>query len=124
MSDSGKKSSSKTVVILWVVAVCFCAVLIVAIVIPNLVRTRVGGPPIPCVINLRGIDAAKIEWAQENSKTNGTIVTESDIKPYLLLDPGGNLRKCPQGGTYTIGKVGDKPTCSLGTNGNSDHILP
>ena len=67
-----------------------------------------------CVNNLRQIDAAKNEWALETGKTNsGIIVTESDIKPYIKLDAKGNLPKCPQGGIYTIGKIGQPPTCSV-----------
>jgi outer membrane lipoprotein-sorting protein/predicted RNase H-related nuclease YkuK (DUF458 family) len=66
-----------------------------------------------CINNLRQIDAAKNEWALEKGKANGTAVTEDDIKPYIKLDADGNLPKCPSGGTYTIGKVGEKPTCSI-----------
>jgi outer membrane lipoprotein-sorting protein len=63
-----------------------------------------------CINNLRQIDAAKNEWALEKGKANGTLVTEADITPYIM---GGVLPKCPAGGTYTIGKVGEKPTCSI-----------
>jgi hypothetical protein len=66
-----------------------------------------------CINNLRQIDAAKNEWALEKGKANGAPVTEDDIKPYIKLDANGNLPKCPDGGTYTIGKVGEKPTCSI-----------
>jgi hypothetical protein len=66
-----------------------------------------------CINNLRQIDAAKNEWALEKGKPNGTPVTEDDIKPYIKLDANGNFPKCPAGGTYTIGKVGEKPTCSI-----------
>jgi outer membrane lipoprotein-sorting protein len=63
-----------------------------------------------CINNLRQIDAAKNEFALEKGKANGTIVTETDITPYLV---GGKMPVCPSGGTYTIGKVGEKPTCSI-----------
>jgi len=66
-----------------------------------------------CINNLRQIDAAKNEWALEKGKPNGTPVTEADIKPYIKLDANGNLPTCPSGGKYTIGKVGEKPTCSI-----------
>jgi hypothetical protein len=72
-----------------------------------------------CINNLRQIDAAKNEWALEKRKTTGTLITEDDIKPYLKLDANGNLPQCPAGGKYTIGKVGEKPTCSI-----SGHELP
>jgi outer membrane lipoprotein-sorting protein len=66
-----------------------------------------------CINNLRQIDAAKNEWALEKGKATGTAVTEANIKPYIKLDADGNLPKCPGGGTYTIGNVGEKPTCSI-----------
>ena len=72
-----------------------------------------------CINNLRQIDAAKQEWALEKGKANGTPVTEDDIKPYLKLDASGNIPKCPAGGKYTIGKVGELPTCSI-----PGHALP
>lgn len=72
-----------------------------------------------CINNLRQIDGAINEWALEKGKTNGTVVTEADIKPYLKLDASGNLPKCPGGGTYTLGKVGGHPTCTI-----LGHVLP
>lgn len=66
-----------------------------------------------CINNLRQIDAAKNQWALENGKKAGDTVTEADIKPYIKLDANGNLPKCPSGGKYTIGKVGENPTCSI-----------
>ncbi|HEX3890462.1 MAG TPA: hypothetical protein VHX90_06380, partial [Verrucomicrobiae bacterium] len=76
-----------------------------------------------CINNLRQIDAAKNQWALENGKTNGTAVTEDDIKPYIKLganeSSANGFPTCPSGGTYTIGKVGEKPTCST-----AGHFLP
>jgi outer membrane lipoprotein-sorting protein len=72
-----------------------------------------------CINNLRQIDGAKNEFALEKGKKNGDPVTEADIKPYLKLDANGNLPKCPAGGKYTIGKVGELPTCSI-----PGHVLP
>ena len=61
----------------------------------------------------------------EYGKTNGDIIHyPNDLTPYIKLNKDGKIPPCPQGGIYSIKKVGDKPTCSLGTNGNSDHVLP
>jgi outer membrane lipoprotein-sorting protein len=79
----------------------------------NMATARARSQQNACINNLRQIDAAKNEWALEKGKPNGTAVTEADIKPYIKLDASGNLPKCPAGGTYTIGKVGEKPTCSI-----------
>jgi hypothetical protein len=97
----------------------FVIPMMMAIAIPNFVKARDTSMQNACINNLRQIDAAKNEWALENNKTNGTPVTEADIKPYIKLDASGNLPKCPAGGTYTIGPIGQVPTCSV-----SGHKLP
>jgi hypothetical protein len=56
------------------------------------------------------IDSAKQQWALENHKRDTDTPTEQNIAPYL---PGGKLPACPDGGTYTIGAVGEKPRCSI-----------
>lgn len=76
---------------------------------------------ITCINNLRDINAAKNEWALENGKTNGVVVVANQLTNYLHH---GIMPKCPSGGVYTIGKVGELPTCSLGTNVNPPHVLP
>jgi len=82
---------------------------------------------------MRQIDSAKDQWAFEHGAKINDVVTLNDIKPYLLvsngmpylkLDAKGNLPKCPAGGTYTIGKVGTPPTCSLGSTVTPAHVLP
>jgi len=50
-------------------------------------------PANACINNLRQIDAAKNEWALENGKSNGVIVTENNIKSYIKLDSSGNIPK-------------------------------
>ena len=72
-----------------------------------------------CINNLRQIDAAKNQFALEKGKKSGDPVTEADIKPYIKLDANGNLPKCPAGGKYTIGNIGENTTCSI-----PDHVLP
>jgi hypothetical protein len=104
------------------------------VAIPNCVRSPWTSPATACINNLREIDGAKEEWTlKHNAKTND-IVTFDQIKPYLVpddqpnafikLDAKGNLPKCPEGGIYTIGRIGEPPTCSLGTTVNPQHVLP
>jgi general secretion pathway protein G len=101
--------------ILIVLTLCLFTGFAVAFVIPGFVAASLARSSNACVNNLRVIDGAKQQWALENGKTNG-IVTWADIKPYLNLDSNGDLPKCPQGGTYTIGRLGEDPTCSVGTS--------
>jgi hypothetical protein len=88
-------------------------VLMLPIAIPNFVRARDTAQMNMCINNLRQIDGAKNEWALENNKTNGAPVTAADIKPFLKLKTNEDFLKCPAGGTYTIGPVGESPTCSV-----------
>jgi hypothetical protein len=104
-----------------------------AISVPNFIREPVTSPANACINSLRQIDAAKNQWALEHSAKSNDVVTIDDIRPYIesernnpfiKLDAKGNLPKCPSGGTYTIGKVGENPTCSLGTTVTPAHVLP
>lgn len=63
-----------------------------------------------CIANLKLIDAAKLQWAIENNKSDDAIPTAQDLLPYLK---GGVFPVCPSGGVYTINPVGEAPTCSI-----------
>jgi hypothetical protein len=105
------------------------------VAIPSFVRDPWTSPANACINNLRRIDAAKNQWVLEHNAKSNDVVTLDDIKPYLehdlepngkpyiKFDAKGNLPKCPSGGIYTIGKVGDAPTCSVGTNNTLAHVL-
>jgi hypothetical protein len=82
----------------------------------NLAAARAKSQQNACINNLRQIDGAKNEFALEKGKKNGDDVTEADIAPYIV---GGKMPTCPSGGKYTIGKVGENPTCSI-----PGHALP
>jgi hypothetical protein len=69
-----------------------------------------------CIANLRSIQVAKAQWALENGKTAADIPTEQDLIIYL---PNSVFPVCPAGGSYTIGAIGNAPTCSI-----TGHVLP
>jgi len=85
--------------------------LIATIAIPNFSGRRETAPKNTCINNLRLIDAAIQQWALENNKTNSDSPTWEDIKKYLARG-GSEIPKCPLGGTYKMGTVLDRPTCS------------
>jgi hypothetical protein len=93
--------------ILW--AVIFIPMLL-AIAIPNFVKARDTAMMNACLNNLRQIDAAKNQWALEKRGKTGDVPAAQDLKPYLK---NGVFPTCPAGGTYTIGAVGNDPTCSI-----------
>jgi len=72
-----------------------------------------------CINNLRLFDAAKQQWALENRKLSTDTPGIEDLRPYIGRGPNGEMPTCPDGGTYTIGTVGEKPTCSVPA-----HVLP
>jgi hypothetical protein len=71
-------------------------------------------PAFSCTRNLRQIDGAKLQWALEHRPiTNGAVLNWDDIRPYLPPSLSNSLPKCPQGGTYAVGRDGELPSCSI-----------
>jgi hypothetical protein len=107
-----------------VLVTCLLVGFLALVVVPEFVAATLSRAANPCINNLRQIEAAKEEWALDRGKANGDLVTDNDIKPYIKLDSTGNLPKCPLGGSYTIGRVGEDPKCSIGTSAwPNDHVL-
>jgi hypothetical protein len=110
----------------------FLVPMLVAIAIPNFVKARTTAQANACINNLRQIDAAKQEWALENNKQSTNTPTQGDLTRYFNNGKdtrsnsatNGQWPVCPAGGKYTIGPVGEAPTCSLGTNTLPAHVLP
>jgi hypothetical protein len=61
-----------------------------------------------CAHNLEVIAAGKGLWAEKNQKGADDAPTMEDLAVYVRHTPS-----CPSGGTYTIGKVGELPSCSI-----------
>jgi hypothetical protein len=69
-----------------------------------------------CINNLRQIDGAKEQWALENQKPPGTLVSTEDLAHYLSNKA---IPTCPAGGIYTLNPVGLHPICNI-----PGHVLP
>lgn len=73
-----------------------------------------------CYNNLRQIDGAKEQWASEKNKGSEDEPTREDLASYIKT---GILPTCPmrdkfgKRGVYTIGKVGERPRCSVPGHG-------
>jgi hypothetical protein len=64
-----------------------------------------------CIANLKQVEGAMLTWAMENHKSTNEIPPEADLfgpQVYLSVKP-----TCPDGGTYTVGPVGERPRCSV-----------
>lgn len=101
-----------------IVAVALLGVLAV-VVIPADFRASFQPSEAPCVGRLMQIDSAKQEWELEHSKSTNDVPTWDELYPYLsssFTDRWftNGTPVCPEGGTYTLGRVGVHPTCSIG----------
>lgn len=99
--------------------------LLAAMAIPNFVRARATSQANACINNLHKISDASDEFAIEHNKTTGDHVSLNlDLTPYIKMNSAGKLPTCPANGTYGIEKIGDLPTCSIGSTVNPVHVLP
>jgi hypothetical protein len=90
-----------------------------AMLLPALAKAKGKAQNINCVNNLKQIELAKKMWAMDNNKKDADTPTEQDLLSYLGRGPNGQFLACPQGGTYIIGSVGEKPRCTI-----PGHVLP
>lgn len=67
-----------------------------------------------CVKNLLLISSAKANWALELKKTNGAAVSWREVLPFVEPESKDQLQHCPDGGEYSLGKIGEQPRCSIG----------
>jgi prepilin-type N-terminal cleavage/methylation domain-containing protein len=87
--------------------------LLAAIAIPNFVKARTASQKNACIANLKQLDGAKSTWALEQKKVNSDTPADTDLfgaTQYIRDKP-----ECPGGGTYTIGDVATRVTCTLST---------
>jgi hypothetical protein len=69
-----------------------------------------------CESHLTQIDLAREMWKNDHNKPETATPTATDLTYYI---PYKIFPNCPDGGTYTIGRLNQKPTCSF-----PGHILP
>ena len=111
-----KKSGFTLVEIMIVVAIIG---LLAAIAIPSFMKSRTTSQQNACINNLRQLESAKEQWAMAQNKKDGDPAITTQITSYIK---GGNMPKCPGGGTYNVGLVGSNATCSIKMP--TSHVLP
>lgn len=101
------------------VLVAFTWLVLAAIAIPSFLPARSQAYRNACINNLKQIRKAKAAWANTEHKLLTDIPAES-----VIYDTNGTnsfLRHrlvCPRSGKYTIGAVGENPTCSFEDKGH------
>lgn len=97
-------------------AACLIAAIALAIVVPRAIRLRAATAAYTCIGNLQAVSGAKSQWAVEYDADSNAAPSWYDLRDYLadFWSPAGFQEpRCPCGGTYTIGRVADAPTCSF-----------
>jgi prepilin-type N-terminal cleavage/methylation domain-containing protein len=93
--------------------------ILMAIAVPNFIKARQNSQDRTCIANLRQIESAKEQWAMETG--GGASATPTQAQ--LVGDATTGFIKvwptCPTNGTYTIGNMSTRPTCSVG----GGHVL-
>ena len=109
--------------------------MLAAIAIPNFMRAREEARANSCVANLLIIRQAKERYRIDNGLNYNDSIPPADINevydgdgiPDALETHIDGQIVCPGGGHYEIGKFGETPRCSIGTNETpadyDDHIL-
>lgn len=84
--------------------------MLVAMAVPNFVRSRASSQTRICIINLNKIEWAKQTWGLENAKSLAETPTAAQlygITGYLREEP-----HCPSGGTYDVRPLNLNATCT------------
>jgi hypothetical protein len=66
-----------------------------------------------CLNNLRLIESGKMQWSLEQHKTFNQTPTLEDLRTYIGRGSNGVMPECPMHGVYTLGTVGEEPSCSI-----------
>jgi len=95
--------------------------ILLAIAVPNFLKARDTSRTKSCVANLTQIQAAKQQWAMDNSQA-GTATPASSV----LFGSTAYMRSWPAepaGGSYTVNAVDTPPQCSFGASTYTDHVI-
>ena len=85
-----------------------------AMAIPNLKRSLETTQAKACIVNLKNIDGAKVQWMAVANKMSADIPPREELfdeDKFIEDEP-----KCPAGGTYDLRTAGKKTLCSIPTH--------
>ena len=102
----------------FIIVLAAIAVVVLAVGVPNFIRARSTSASNFYVNSLRQIETAKTEWMYDRGKTTNDAPTWAELLAYL---PSGftnyyatnEVVVRPGGGVYTIGHVGEPPSCLI-----------
>jgi prepilin-type N-terminal cleavage/methylation domain-containing protein len=111
MKTNGFRSGRRGFTLLEILIVVAVVGILVALAIPNFLKSRVQARKQMCIENLSQIESAKQIWGVEHGKKDGDVPNEDD-----LIGPDKYIKKQPQcaaGGTYSFNAVGTTATCNI-----------
>ena len=120
-----KKTLNRAFTLIEIMIVVLIIGILLAIAVPNFVRSREASRAKACVANLKQIDSAKEQWAMDNRISSGaaapTLATLVGSAGYIKSMP-----TCASSGTYTVDLIGTPPSCSVGGTAGDPlaHLLP
>lgn len=116
------KASRKAYTLVEIMIVVAIIAAILAIAIPNYLKSSRISSANVCINNLKQIDGAVEQWALDNGIQQGVMPTSQDEDViYGYID--GGKPKCPSSGEYSINRIGDKPQASCSKE-DLGHKLP
>ncbi len=90
--------------------------LIMAIVIPNFIKTRQMAQARVCLENITQIESAKTQWGLDALKGNADTPTVANLfgsTGYIRVEP-----KCPaNNGSYDLKTLGERAVCAIHGDG-------
>src|SRR4030095_1668375 len=72
-----------------------------------------------CKMNLQRIAICKQLWANESGGTTNDVPSWDDLRVYFPTAALKGIPVCPEGGKYSINRVEEWPTCSIGGSWHS-----
>jgi prepilin-type N-terminal cleavage/methylation domain-containing protein len=93
--------------------------ILMAIAVPNFINARTNSQRNTCISNLKQVEAAKEQWAMVTSAGANATPSADDLVGNAETGFIKTFPECPAGGTYTIGSMSVRPTCTV-----AGHALP
>jgi prepilin-type N-terminal cleavage/methylation domain-containing protein len=116
-----KKINRRAFTLVEIMIVVLIIGILMAIAVPNFITARANSQKNTCVSNLKQIESAKEQWAMVNKKGATDSPSSGDLTGTATTGFIKSYPACPTSGTYTIGDLSTRPTCSNSADG---HVLP
>lgn len=111
MKTNGFRSFRRGFTLLEMLIVVAVVGILVALAIPNFLKSRAHARKQVCIENLSQIESAKQIWGVEAGKKDGDTPAEAELigsNKYIKRMP-----ECPGGGSYRLNAIGTTATCNI-----------